>query len=84
MIGAISLMDSGPLPPELEEFSGHQGWHILPSGLPVLINNNVSEVPLKNSIWSQDSLRTPTSTNLRFSPRPSATLVVELVLKLMT
>ncbi|OLP88024.1 Creatine kinase, flagellar [Symbiodinium microadriaticum] len=43
VIGAISLMDSGPLPPELEEFSGHQGWHILPSGLPVLINNNVSE-----------------------------------------
>ena len=47
-------MDSGPLPPELEELSGHQGWHILPSGLPVLINNNVSEVPLENSVWSQD------------------------------
>ena len=54
VIGAISLMDSGPLPLELEELTGHQGWHILPSGLPVLINNNVSEVPLENFVWSQD------------------------------
>ena len=54
IVAAISLMDSGPLPPELEEITGHQGWHIMPSGLPVLINNNVSEVPLENSIWSQD------------------------------
>ena len=53
MVSTIALLDSGPLPP-LEPLAGNQGWHILPSGLPVFVRHNVGELPLESSIWSTD------------------------------
>ena len=34
----------------MEPLTNTQGWHILPSGLPVLVANNVSEIPLEKYV----------------------------------
>ena len=54
MVSTIALLDSGPLPAPLELLAGNQGWHILPSGLPVFVGHNVGELPLESSVWSTD------------------------------
>ena len=53
-VSAIALLDSGPLPPPLEELACTQGWHILPSGLPIFVAHNVAELPLESSVWSSE------------------------------
>ena len=44
VVSAIALLDSGPLPPHAEEVATHPGWHILPSGLPVLTAHRCDEL----------------------------------------
>jgi hypothetical protein len=54
VVRAIGLLDKGPLPVVLEEIAagGGQGWHVLPSGLPVLIARQVEEIPGGESAWN--------------------------------
>ena len=46
--------DVGPLPSDLEQLAGTPGWHILRSGLPVLVANGVEELDLEKLIWSEE------------------------------
>ena len=54
VVRAIGLVDRGPLPVVLEEITagGGQGWHVLPSGLPVLIARQVEEIPGGELAWN--------------------------------
>ena len=54
VVSAIALLDAGPLPPHAEEVAAHPGWHILPSGLPLLIAHRCDELPLESSVWSSE------------------------------
>ena len=56
VVRAIGMVDRGPLPVVLEELvaGGGHGWHVLPSGLPVLIGRQVEEIPGGESAWNAD------------------------------
>ncbi|CAE7781068.1 unnamed protein product [Symbiodinium sp. CCMP2592] len=50
-INMMTFDDMGPLPPELEDVVQTPGWHIVPSGLPVLICHATEELELERSLW---------------------------------
>ena len=54
LVSAIAAFDTGPLPPQAEELAHRPGWHILPSGLPLLVAHRVEEIPYEGSVWSAD------------------------------
>ena len=47
----MTFDDVGPLPPELEDVVQMPGWHIVPSGLPVLVTHATEELELERSLW---------------------------------
>ena len=50
-INMLTFDDIGPLPPELEDVVQVPGWHIVPSGLPVLVAHATEELELERSVW---------------------------------
>ena len=56
-IGAVGTCDRGPPLPEVEDLAATQGWHILPSGLPILVSHRSTEVRLDESMWSSEDWR---------------------------
>ena len=53
-VAMVAALDSGALPPEGEEAVMNPGWHILPSGLPLLVGHRCLEVSLETSVWSAE------------------------------
>ena len=53
-VNAVTFDDTGPLPTELEAVATRPGWHILPSGLPVLVTHKCEELELERSLWSSE------------------------------
>ncbi|CAE7451931.1 GIP, partial [Symbiodinium sp. CCMP2456] len=53
-INMLTFDDMGPLPPELEDVMATPGWHIVPSGLPVLVSHATEELELERSLWDVD------------------------------
>ena len=48
-VNMLTFDDIGPLPPELEDVVQVPGWHIVPSGLPVLVTHATEELSLNDS-----------------------------------
>ena len=51
-IGAFE--DMGALPPEVEDIVATPGWHVLGSGLPVLVGHKAEEIQEESWLWSTD------------------------------
>ncbi|CAE7232609.1 unnamed protein product [Symbiodinium sp. CCMP2592] len=52
-INMLTFDDLGPLPKEVEACARRPGWHVLPSGLPLLVQHRVTELEFEQSLWSQ-------------------------------
>ncbi|CAE7886457.1 unnamed protein product [Symbiodinium sp. KB8] len=53
-VNMLTFDDIGPLPPELEDVVQVPGWHIVPSGLPVLVTHATEELELERFLWNSD------------------------------
>eukprot|EP00439_Symbiodinium_sp_Y106_P057167 s3995_g8.t1 len=53
-VNMMTFDDVGTLPTELAAVAPRPGWHIMPSGLPVLVTHAVEELELERSLWSCD------------------------------
>ncbi|CAE7198879.1 unnamed protein product [Symbiodinium sp. CCMP2456] len=46
--------DMGPLPPEVEDIAATPGWHVLGSGLPILVGHKAEEIQEESWLWSTE------------------------------
>ncbi|CAE7605318.1 GIP [Symbiodinium sp. CCMP2592] len=51
-VNMMTYDDMGTLPAELFSVAGRPGWHIMPSGLPVMVTHSTEELELEKSLWT--------------------------------
>ena len=52
-VNMLTFDDLGPLPKEAEDCARRPGWHVLPSGLPILVMHRTTELEFEQTLWSQ-------------------------------